>query len=130
MRCLDSDILVGILRNNEDAVKKARQIDEEGGAFTTSVNAFEIFIGARISSAKERNLEEAHKLIAKLNVIDFDKDSADKASEILESLKKTGNIIDLKDILVAAISIRNGCTIITRNAKDFSRIKGMNIEKW
>ena len=129
MRCLDSDILVGILRNNEDAIKMSHKIDEEGGAFTTSINAFEILAGARLS-LKQKNIDEAKKLLAKLGILNFDEKSADKASQLLGELKKSGKIIDFKDIFIASISIENGCKLVTRNIKDFSKIKEIAIEKW
>lgn len=129
MRCLDSDILVGILRNNEDAIKMSHKIDEEGSAFTTSINAFEILVGARLS-LKQKNIDEAKKLLAKLGILNFDEKSADKASQLLGELKKSGKLIDFKDIFIASISIENGCKLITRNIKDFSKIKEVAIEKW
>lgn len=129
MKCLDSDILIGILRNDEDAVRMSHKIDEEGGASTTSVNAFEILTGARLS-AKQKNMDESEKILAKLSILNFDEKSADRASQIFEELTKSGKMIGLKDVFIASIAIENGLKLLTRNTKDFSRIKGLEIEKW
>ena len=129
MKCLDSDILIGILRNDEDAVRMSRKIDEEGGAFTTSVNAFEILVGARLS-ARQKNLDEARKMLAKLTILDFDEKSADSASQIFVELTKSGKIIGLKDIFIASVAAENGCELVTRNTEEFSRVSGLKLEKW
>ena len=129
MKCLDSDFLIGILRNNPDAVAKAHALDETGKRATTAVNAFEILNGARISM-KQKNIEEAKKLLAKLDVLSFDESAADKASQLFQELRRAGTPVDMRDVFTAAIALENGCTLVTRNIKDFSRIRGLETERW
>ena len=129
MKCLDSDFLIGILRDNPDAVAKAHALDETGKSVTTAVNAFEILNGARISM-KQKNIEEAKKLLAKLDVLSFDETTADKASQLFQELRKAGTPVGLRDVFTAAIALENGCTLVTRNIKDFSRIRGLETERW
>ncbi len=129
MRCLDSDLLVAILRGNKDAADYMGKIDQEGTASTTAISAYEILFGARLSKAPE-NIEESAKLLGKLKILLFDEKAAEKASEIHFKLKESGQEINIKDIFIASTAITNGHAIVTRNAKDFSRIKEAEIEKW
>lgn len=131
MKCLDSDILVAILRGDSNAEKIVDKLDEEGGASTTSINAYEILYGAQKSHNKEENLQETRRLLSKLNILEMNINSAEIAGDINAKLEKDGNIIDLRDIFIASIALSHGCQLmITRNEKDFSRIKDLKIEKW
>ena len=56
-------------------------------------------------------------------------DSSRKAAEIFEHLKSEGEIIDLADIMIAAIAIVYGESLLTGNSKHFERIKELKIEK-
>lgn len=129
MRCLDSDILIAILRGDRSVLPFIKKLDEEGKDFTTSVNAFEILFGAKKSN-KEKNIEESRKLLAKLEILRFDEKAAEKASDIFSELSKKGEQIELQDLFSASIAIANGCRLVTRNIKHFSRIKELETEKW
>ncbi len=130
MKCLDSDILVAILRGDKDASALVDSLDEEGGAATTVVNVYEIMFGARKSFQAEENVAEAKKLLAKFEILPMDVDCADKAGEIHSYLSGQGKQIDVRDIFIGSIALCHSCKLITRNEKDFSRIKGLQIEKW
>jgi len=43
LKCLDTDLLVGVLRKQEKATRKAEELDKQGRQATTAVNAFELF---------------------------------------------------------------------------------------
>ncbi|MBI2578890.1 MAG: type II toxin-antitoxin system VapC family toxin [Candidatus Aenigmarchaeota archaeon] len=120
---------MAILRGNEQALEKSKSIDEEGKAFTTSINAYEILFGAK-KSKKEANLEESRKILAKLLMLPFDEKASEKASDIHKELSQKGTQLDLRDIFIASIAISNGCSLVTRNTKHFSKIKELKTEKW
>ena len=68
MKCLDSDLLVAILRGKQEARAIVDEIDKEGKGATTSVNAFEIYFGANKSQRKHENLKETSRLLERLEV--------------------------------------------------------------
>ena len=130
MKCLDTDILIAILRGKEEAKKKVRRNNEEDRGATTSVNAFELFFGANKSERKQENLKETSKLLERLTVFPLDFASSQKAAEISAKLAAKGETIDFRDAMIAAISVENGLTLVTRNQAHFKRIKGLQIESW
>ncbi|MGA2385206.1 MAG: type II toxin-antitoxin system VapC family toxin [Candidatus Bathyarchaeia archaeon] len=130
MKCLDTDILIAILRGKEEAKKKVDKIDEEDRGATTSVNAFELFFGANKSERKQENLKETSKLLERLTVFPLDFASSRKAAEISATLAAKGETIDFRDAMIAAIAVENGLTLVTRNQVHFKRIKGLQIESW
>jgi predicted nucleic acid-binding protein len=130
VKCLDTDLLVAILRGKEEARDPVGALDEIGREATTSVNAFEIVYGAQRSARRSENLTEALRLLGRLHVIPFDFPSAQRAGEIAAKLAAVGEGIDYRDSMIAGIALENGITLVTRNEKHFSRIKGLKLEAW
>ena len=130
MKCLDTDLLIAILRGKEEAYNKVTKIDEESRGATTAINAFEIFFGAYKSAMKSENVKETVKLLERLELIPFDLASSRKAGELTAELREKGQPIDYRDAMIAGIAIENDLTLVTRNQSHFSRIKNLKLETW
>lgn len=130
MNCLDTDLLVGILRGSGDTRKIMERLDEEGVQFTTSINVFELFVGAFLSRKRDTNLRSVESLLAKLSIIELDAETAKLAGLVAARLKQRGVGIDFRDVLIAAIALSHDLTIITRNVRHFSRIEGLKVQVW
>lgn len=130
MKCLDTDLLIAILRGKEAAREATAELDEESRAATTSVNAFELLSGANRSSRKNENVKEALRLLERLIVFPLDLSSSQIAGEISAKLQAKGVAIDFRDAMIAAIALENDLTLVTRNTFHFDRIKGLKTEKW
>jgi len=130
MKCLDTDLLVAILRGKEEAKRIVAELDEGAKGATTSVNAFELFFGANKSGRKDENIKQASKLLERLIIFSLDLASSQKAAEISAKLVAKGETIDFRDAMIAAIAVENGLTLVTRNKSHFKRVKGLQIEEW
>ncbi len=130
MNCLDTDLLIAILRGKKEAAPIADTLDEQSTQATTSVNAFEIFFGAYHSERKNDNLREAQKLLERLEVMSLDTKGAKRAGEIMSQLSSKGEPIDFRDALIAGIALENDLTVLTRNQTHFDRMKGLKTQKW
>ena len=130
MKCLDTDLLVAILRGKETARDSVAALDESGRNATTSVNAFEIVYGAQRSARRGDNMKEALGLLDRLVVIPLDLPSARRAGEVAASLAARGEGIDYRDSMIAGIALESKLPLVTRNEKHFSRIKGLKLETW
>ncbi len=130
MKCLDTDFLVGVLKGIPEAKTKLGMIDKEGRAATTAITAFELLNGARLSKNVEENINATLRLLSRLEVLYFDLESADFASQVFSELSTRGNLIDERDLFIASICISKGLVLVTRNTKHFSRIKMLKIESW
>ncbi len=125
---LDTDVLIDFLRNNKEVVKKINNLREKDeNLSTTSINSFELYRGSkRLSGDSEE--EAAETLLRTLKLFDFTLEDSKKAAEIFETLKSKGEIIELTDIMIAAIAIENNQTLLTRNTKHFEKIKDLKLE--
>ena len=130
MKCLDTDFLVAILRGKEDAGQKMAALDKEGRQSTTAISAFELFYGARRSVKTQTNVEKTKAMLARLDILPFEQDSAKTAGELLADLATQGRSIDFRDAMIAGIVKSNGLTFVTRNEEHFSRIRDLKLEVW
>ena len=129
MPVLDSDILVAALRGDEQTKNKIKSIKTEK-CFTTVVSIIELFQGAMIHSKREEKVKDVYNLFSSINVYNLDFSSSVVAATIFSKNRLSGNIIDAFDVLIASICLAKNEKIITRNVSDFSRIKGLDIDKW
>ena len=129
MVVLDTDILVGFLRADEEAKAKIADYYESGQrVFTTSITAFELFKGS--FSMDIQSVMDVDKLVGDLEILNFDTKSSKLLGKIYSELRRKGALIDIMDQMIASIAIANGEAVVTRNVKHFSKILGLSIEKW
>ncbi len=130
LKCLDTDLLVAILRGKQEAAKAAQELAQEGRAAPTSINAFELYYGADKSQQKDQNLKETKKLLSKLEIFPLDHGAAQRAAEMAVQLAEKGQPIDYRDAMIAAVAMQNDAVLLTRNTQHFKRIKGLKIKTW
>ena len=130
MKCLDTDLLVGVLRNQEKAARKAEELDKQGRQATTAVNAFELFYEASKSKMVEENVREANKLLSRLELLPLSTSAAERAGLLFGGLELKGLPIEFRDSMIAGIVLEHRLTLVTRNRRDYGRIPGLAIEDW
>ncbi len=131
MPCSDTDLLVGLIRGDKDAVDRIRSFEDKGITLsTTAITACELFKGVFRSSRPKENLAIVGGMLKTLRVLDFNLRSSRIAGELIEKLRKTGDQIGEMDVLIASIAIANDETLVTRNLGHFKRIKDLRLELW
>jgi len=121
--CLDTTFLIDLLRDLPAALERARKFEETHcDLSTTSVNVFELHIGAvRSESAKRMTTLEA--LLADLRILGLGRREAEEAASIMVNLAKKGQPIEVRHALIAGCMLANAYpSILTRNTRDFERI--------
>jgi predicted nucleic acid-binding protein len=126
--CLDTAFLIDLLRDLPAAEEKARELKEtKSDLTTTSINAFEAYIGA-IRSASTKRIVALEALLEDLRILLIGKAEAEMSASIMVDLMKRGKPIEMRDALIAGCMLKNACrSIVTRNAEDFSRIPRIEI---
>ncbi len=125
MVCLDSDIIISFLKNKAEVVDKIRYLQESGKEIsTTSINSFEVYRG--FVNYKKDFIDKFERFLSGLKILNFNKESSKKAAEIFEELKSKGEILDLADIMIAAIVIINKETLLTGNLNHLGEYLNLN----
>ena len=119
------------MRKNPEAAKKAEEYDSIGAEIsTTSMNAFEIYLGAFRSREAAKNVKQADDLLSSIKILHLNLESSRKSGEILSELLRSGTPIDLRDAIIAGITLVNEYTLVTRNIEHFRRVVGLSTEAW
>ena len=131
MHLLDTDLLVGFLRNNPQALHKIKSLVEKREQLYTSViNLHELVVGAYLSKDIENNLDKIRLLIQSLNILLYDENVAYLSGKIYAQRVKIGKMIEQIDVLIASLALANNLILITKNIKHFENIEGLQIETW
>lgn len=130
MKVVDTTFLVGLLRGPK-TVERARELDEEGDAATTAINAFELGYGVHRGMREVgRRLEEAMRVLSNLEMFPLDLGAALEAVEIAGTIDREGEGVDPFDALIAGVVRAKGAEcIVTRNTAHFERIPDPKIEE-
>jgi len=62
-----------------------------------------------------------------LRILNTDEDSMEIAGKITASLERTGNMMDIRDLLIASIALVNGFGVLTNNLEHFNKIKHLKV---
>jgi tRNA(fMet)-specific endonuclease VapC len=131
MICLDSDIMIAFLRGEQDAKLKLQKLESGQPVTSTAINALELFVGiVAVEGISGKRVEATREFLSTLTIVPLNTGAAERAAYILNTLKKLGTPIGLKDSLIAGIVLENTLTLITRNVKHFERVAGLKLESW
>ena len=130
--CLDSNVVSDILRGDPEVMRRFKEAETKGDElFIPSIVYYEIVRGLK-AAGKTRKLTAFQFLYKTAKPLYLDRDdltTIKKAIEIYIQLHK-GQMIEDNDIYIAAISIVNGCTLVTSNTRHFGRVEGLKFVNW
>ena len=113
MLVLDTSAMIEVVKDSE----RGRKITEFVGELPTATTPFCVYE----SLYPEKGTEKIKEMIGKMKMLDYDKESAHITIEIEKELWRTGKMINLVDIFIAAICVRHGHEIVTCD-EDFRKI--------
>lgn len=120
---IDSNIFIDHLRAKDKSNTELFKISNNLELFVCTTTIYELFIG---TSSIDKKLE-LDMLISKFHIYDFNKIIALEAANIYNQLKKKNQLIEFRDIFIAATCIVNNKPLLTRNKKHFSRIENLKL---
>lgn len=129
MYCLDTNIIIEILRNNLDLVDKVERISGSGGIFITTITLCELYKGAYLSSKRDFDIRLIEDFLSEVDVVGFDIDACKEFGQLYVNLKNLGGMVPEADLMIAAIAKSNELVLITRDKKHFEKI-GIKVEVW
>ena len=128
---LDTSFLIDVMKGHEAAVARAKAIQREGaGARIPTPALFELWRGVHLAA---RTSDEERKVLGLLGVYPWaplDGDGAAQAGEVDAALLRRGDQIDPEDSMIAGIALARGEPILTRDARHFGRIPGLQVETY
>ena len=131
MVCLDTSILVALIRKDQAAIDGLTAEAERGGRVsTTVVNLCELYSGAYGSKNPQKELAKVKDLVSNLGLLELDAGAAKRYGELVnDATLKRAPIGDF-DLIIASIALQQEEKLVTRNVKHFSRVPGLATEQW
>ncbi|RDD53684.1 MAG: type II toxin-antitoxin system VapC family toxin [Candidatus Korarchaeota archaeon NZ13-K] len=105
---VDTDVLID--------VEKGKASLPRTQLFISWISLYEFLRGRRDFEAAKERMERVFTVLPPMN------DVLKKAIEIYRDLKIRGEMIDERDLIVAATAISNGLPLLTRNRKHYERL--------
>ena len=125
---LDTNICIYFL-NDQFGIKDKMVEVGIAHCFISEITLAELKFGAENSSSKANNRQRIEQFASQLGLIPIfgvlDLYAKEKAR-----LRKKGTPVDDFDLLIGATAVHHNLIMVSRNAKHFSRIKGIQLENW
>lgn len=121
---IDTTIIIEFLRKQNKQATYLWKIKEAGfNIHISTITVFELYAGALTNTHKN----DLKKLFKWFEIIPFGFDTARISAEIYKNLKLKNQLIEFRDIFIAATSIEVNIPLLTVNKKHFNRIKNIKI---
>jgi tRNA(fMet)-specific endonuclease VapC len=126
---LDTNIVSDLIRNPQG--RAARRIAKlgEDNICTSIIVAAELRYGCAKSGSKQL-LKAVEDLLGEIDILPFEVPADTEYGGIRVELEAAGKPIGGNDLLIAAHAYATGATIVTANADEFSRVRGLRVENW
>ena len=126
---LDTNIVSDLIRNPAGkAAAHLRAVGDHDLAVSI-ITAAELRFGA-VKSGSTRLLSRVEAILDTLGVLPFDVPADAEYANIRAELEASGQPIGPNDLLIAAHARSLGTAIVTSNATEFSRVRGLAVENW
>lgn len=129
MYALDTNTLIDYFKGRGDVAKNLLAVPPSEVALPAVV-AYEVWVGVLGSQNAKRRQAQYEHFLASTQVLPFDSAVSRRAAELRHSLERRGEGIGPMDTLIAATALANDATLVTRNLREFGRIRGLNLVDW
>jgi len=126
--CVDTDIIVDYLRGRQPGKSAFEDWRKKTEVSVTAITAFELLLGACLSSKPEERVREAESFLDQVGILSFSRLEAGKAAEKGAELKKKGAIVEVRDLFNASICLSKRIPILTGNRTHYERISGLAVQ--
>ena len=127
---LDTNICIYIIKHKPESVYRRLMKIRPEDVCISSITYSELSYGVEKSEQKDRNRLALTLMLSNIEILEFDTAAAEEYGNIRARLEKTGTLIGSLDMLIAAHAKASGCTLVTNNLKEFSRVEGLKAENW
>ena len=125
---LDTNAVISLLKNNSLSLAGKVRACSPGDIGLSSIVIHELYFGAFKSQRAQSNLDILDHL--QFEVIPFGLEDARQAGRVRAELALLGSPIGPYDALIAGQAAERRLILITRNGKEFGRVKDLRWENW
>lgn len=127
---LDSNTCIQFLNDSHAGVRRQMFSHLPSDLAVCSIVKAELLYGAYRSARIPANLQRLKTFFEPLRSLPFDDASVQSYGQLRAVLTGKGAAIGANDMLIAAIALTHGLTLVTHNTREFGRVDGLNLEDW
>ena len=127
---LDTNICIHAIKHKPETVYKRLQGIDPADVCISSITYAELAHGVEKSAFADRNRLALTLLLSNIEIEDFGQEAAEQYGRIRADLESRGMPIGPLDTMIAGHALALGCTIVTNNVREFSRVTGLDVENW
>ncbi|MBK7953759.1 MAG: type II toxin-antitoxin system VapC family toxin [Candidatus Accumulibacter sp.] len=129
MILLDTNICIYLINTRPPEVLARFHQYRLGDIGLSSVVAAELAFGVA-KSASVRNRQALEMFLAPLKVLPFDMAAMWAYGDLRADLERRGEPIGSLDTLIAAHALSVNAVLVTNNTREFSKVRGLQLENW
>jgi len=127
---LDTNACIQFLNSRNTAVQQHLMALGQEDVVICQIVKAELYYGAYKSSRREANLALLVKFFNQFVSMPFDDAAAETYGRLRAELARRGTPIGPNDLMIAAIAVAQGLTLVTHNTSEFARVPGLVLEDW
>lgn len=127
---LDTNTCIAVLTGRAPKVTARLRTESMSDVVLCAVVKAELIFGAHKSAKAADNLARLDAFFQPFVSIPFDDAAAEAYGRVRAHLERAGTPIGPNDLLIGAIALRHGATVVTRNVSEFARVSGLLVENW
>jgi tRNA(fMet)-specific endonuclease VapC len=126
---LDTSTLSDLMRNPSGATARRFARKEESRVCTSIIVACELRFGARKRNSPAL-IDRVEQILRSLEILPLEVGVDSTYAAIRLELEDRGEPIGANDLLIAAHALARGLVLVTANAQEFRRVRGLMVENW
>lgn len=136
MHLFDTTFIVDLVNADAGAASLAKKVDEEASpSFISVISLHEYLFGVyfryqRDKSLLKEKLDSAERDLSRFEPVPLTPEITRLSASMHAELTRSGKLIGINDIYIAATAIRYDLTLVTRNKVHFRRIPRLNFETY
>jgi tRNA(fMet)-specific endonuclease VapC len=127
---LDTNTCVEYLNGRSRRVMEAFERRMPADIAVCSIVKAELYYGALRSANPQAALAKLEAFLEPYSSLPCDDGCAEEYGRIRARLAQLGSLIGPNDLLIAAIALVHGATLVTHNVREFRRVEGLTYEDW
>jgi tRNA(fMet)-specific endonuclease VapC len=126
---LDSNIVIYVMKRRP--IELLETFNQNASRMAISaITMSELHHGAEKSERVTQNLEVIEEFASRLEILPYTEKASQHYGSIRSVLEKSGLVIGVNDLHIAAHARSEGLVLVTNNVRKFERIPALAVENW
>ena len=127
---VDTDVFSLMVKGQDASINTRLQTLVKGEATVSVITAGEFYYGVTHAPVSTLRDQRAQRLLDFFGLLPLDAEVAVSYGTVRADLRRAGTPIGPNDLWLAAQALAHGLTLVTRNTREFKRVKGLKVEDW